>query len=121
MPKILLVEDSFLSRDLLSRRLAAQGFDIVVAGNGEQGLTRAASESLGLVLMDLSMLVLDGWEATRILKNNPATNRIPVIALTAHAAPGDRERALEAGCDEYEVIPVDLPRLVGKIRALLSA
>jgi CheY-like chemotaxis protein len=120
MPRILLVEDNEMNRDMLSRRLERKGFQVVLAVDGREGVEMAASQAPDLVLMDMSLPVLDGWEATRRLKAAPATRRIPVIALTAHAMSGDRERALEAGCDDYETKPIDLPRLLGKIEALLG-
>lgn len=120
MPKILLVEDNELNRDMLSRRLARRGFDVVLAVDGEEGVEMAASESPDLVLMDMSLPKMDGWEATRRVKANPATSSIPVIALTAHAMSGDREQALEAGCDDYDTKPVELPRLLEKISACLG-
>ena len=120
MAKILLVEDNELNRDLLSRRLVRNGHTVVVAVDGEQGVTMAISEAPDLVLMDMSLPVLDGWAATRKLRAHPATHVIPVIALTAHAMAGDREKALDAGCNDYDTKPVDLPRLLGKIAALLQ-
>ena len=120
MAKILLVEDNELNRDMLSRRLARRGYEVVIAIDGQQGIDRAASDNPDLILMDLSLPVIDGWTATRQIKGNPDTGRIPVIALTAHAMAGDRERALEAGCDDYDSKPVELDRLIGKIQALLG-
>jgi two-component system cell cycle response regulator DivK len=119
MVKILLVEDNELNRDMLSRRLARRGYEVVIAIDGQQGIDRAASDNPDLILMDLSLPVIDGWAATRQIKGNPGTGQIPVIALTAHAMAGDRERALEAGCDDYDSKPVELDRLIGKIQALL--
>ena len=119
MPKILLVEDNEMNRDMLSRRLERKGYQIVIAVDGGEGLELARSETPDLILMDMSLPVVDGWEATRRLKSAPETQRIPVIALTAHAMRGDQEKALEAGCDDYDTKPVDLPRLLGKIEALL--
>ena len=119
MPRILLVEDNEMNRDMLSRRLRREGFEVEVAVDGREGVDRARSVRPDLVLMDMSLPVLDGYEATRLLKNDPGTASIPVVALTAHAMTGDRERSLAAGCDEYDTKPVELPRLVGKIRALL--
>ena len=119
MPKILLVEDNEMNRDMLSRRLIRNGYAVVVAVDGEQGVAMAVSESPDIVLMDMSLPVLDGWSATRQLRADPATRDIPVIALTAHAMAGDREKALEAGCNDYDTKPVELPRLLGKIAALL--
>ena len=120
MPKILLVEDNEMNRDMLSRRLERKGYEVVLALDGESGVEMATSQAPDLVLMDMSLPVLDGWEATRRLKANAATRHIPVIALTAHAMSSDREKALEAGCDEYDTKPIELPRLLGKIEALLS-
>ncbi|HVG43849.1 MAG TPA: response regulator [Longimicrobium sp.] len=121
MPTILLVEDNEMNRDMLSRRLERRGYRVVLAMDGQAGVEMAGSEAPDLVLMDMSLPVLDGWEATRRLKADPATARLPVIALTAHAMSGDRERALEAGCDEYDTKPIELARLLGKIEALLGA
>jgi CheY-like chemotaxis protein len=120
MPKILLVEDNELNRDMLSRRLTRKGYNLVVAVDGAEGVSMTTSEQPDIVLMDMSLPAIDGWEATRQLKANPQTQAIPVIALTAHAMSGDREKALEAGCDDYDTKPVDLPRLLGKIEALLA-
>jgi len=120
MPKILLVEDNEMNRDMLSRRLARKGYQVVLALDGQSGLEMTQAEVPDLVLMDMSLPVLDGWEATRRLKADPATRHIPVIALTAHAMSSDREKALEAGCDDYDTKPVELPRLLTKIEALLS-
>ena len=120
MPKILYVEDNEDNVYMLTRRLTQQGFEVVVAGDGEQGVAMAASEVPDLILMDLGLPVLDGWEATRRLKSAPETKAIPVIALTAHAMDGDREKALAAGCDDYDTKPVNLPRLLEKIRAALT-
>jgi CheY-like chemotaxis protein len=120
MAKILLVEDNELNRDMLSRRLVRNGHTVVVAVDGEQGVAMAISEAPDVVLMDMSLPVLDGWAATRKLRADPATRAIPVIALTAHAMAGDREKALDAGCNDYDTKPVELPRLLGKIAALLS-
>ena len=119
MAKILLVEDNELNRDMLSRRLIRNGHTVVIAVDGEQGVAMAISEAPDIVLMDMSLPVLDGWAATRKLRADPATRAIPVIALTAHAMAGDREKALEAGCNDYDTKPVELPRLLGKIAALL--
>ena len=120
MPKILLVEDNEMNRDMLSRRLERKGFEVVLAVDGQSGVDMTHTESPDLVLMDMSLPVLDGWEATRRLKADSATRHIPVIALTAHAMSSDREKALEAGCDDYDTKPVELPRLLGKIAALLG-
>ena len=119
MPKILLVEDNEMNRDMLSRRLARNGFEVVIAIDGGQGVALATSEKPDLILMDMSLPVLDGWEATRRLKADPATRALPVIALTAHAMSGDEKKAREAGCDDFDTKPVELPRLLEKIRAKL--
>jgi two-component system, cell cycle response regulator DivK len=120
MPRILLVEDNEMNRDMLSRRLARRGYEVLVAVDGEAGLDMATREMPGLVLMDMSLPGLDGWEATRRLKANPVTQPIRVIALTAHAMAGDREKAMAAGCDDFDTKPVDFERLLGKIEALLG-
>jgi len=120
MAKILLVEDNEMNRDMLSRRLSRNGFEMVMAVNGQEGVDLALSEQPALILMDMSLPVLDGWEATRRVKANPATAGIPVIALTAHAMAKDREDAMAAGCDDFDTKPVELPRLLGKMRALLG-
>jgi CheY-like chemotaxis protein len=120
MPKILLVEDNEMNRDMLSRRLARNGFEIVMAVDGGEGVAMATSEKPDLILMDMSLPVMDGWEATRRVKADAATNAIPVIALTAHALVEDRERAKAAGCDEFDTKPVELPRLLEKINRLLA-
>ena len=120
MAKILLVEDNESNRDMLWRRLARRGFDVVIAVDGQQGIDRSRTDDPDLILMDLSLPVVDGWSATRRIKADPDTGRIPFIALTAHAMAGDRERALEAGCDDYDFKTVELDRLVGKINALLG-
>ena len=117
--KILYVEDNEDNVYMLSRRLSRRGFDVIVAGDGEQGVAMATSEAPDLILMDLSLPVLDGWEATRRLKAAPETAAIPVIALSAHAMDSDREKALAAGCDDYDTKPVELPRLLSKIQALV--
>ena len=121
MAKILLVEDNEMNRDMLSRRLSRNGFDIIIAVNGQEGVDLALSQGPDLILMDMSLPVLDGWEATRRLKANAATAKIPVIALTAHAMIQDKERAMAAGCDEFDTKPVELPRLLEKINSLLRA
>ena len=121
MAKILLVEDNEMNRDMLSRRLERRGYEVIVAVDGEEGVARAKADAPDLVLMDLSLPGIDGWEATRQLKAADETRSIPVLALTAHAMAGDREKALEVGCDDFDTKPVDLPRLVGKIDALLGA
>ena len=120
MFKILLVEDNEMNRDMLSRRLLRRGYEVVIAQDGESGLSMAHSEKPDLILMDMSLPILDGWEATRRLKADPVTRHIPVIALTAHAMSSDRDKALEAGCDDYDTKPIELPRLVEKIEALLA-
>jgi CheY-like chemotaxis protein len=119
MPKILLIEDNEMNRDMLSRRLSRKGFEIAIAEDGERGVEMAQSESPSLILMDISLPVMDGYQATRQIKANPTTRSIPIVALTAHAMSGDREKCLEAGCDEYETKPVDLPRLLEKIEKLI--
>jgi CheY-like chemotaxis protein len=120
MAKILLIEDNEMNRDMLSRRLVKRGYEVVIAVDGREGVDKARAESPALVLMDMSLPVLDGWEATRELRADPATRSIPVIALTAHAMAGDRERALAAGCDDFDTKPIELERLLGKIQALLA-
>ncbi len=120
MSKILLVEDNEMNRDMLSRRLARRGYEVVIAMDGESGLALAATELPDLILMDMSLPVLDGWEASRRLKAGPSTQHIPVIALTAHAMSSDRDKALEAGCDDYDTKPIELDRLLEKIEALLA-
>ncbi|MFO0876420.1 MAG: response regulator [Gemmataceae bacterium] len=120
MPRILLVEDNEMNRDMLSRRLARKGFEVLVAVDGGQGVEMAVAERPDLILMDMSLPVLNGWEATQKIRATTETARIPVIALTAHAMAGDEQRALEAGCDDYDTKPVELDRLLGKIQALLA-
>jgi two-component system cell cycle response regulator DivK len=120
MSKILLVEDNEMNRDMLSRRLIRKGYEVVMAFDGQQAVELAALESPDLILMDMSLPVIDGWEATRRIKAAAATRTIPVIALTAHAMSGDREKALEAGCDDYDTKPIELPRLLGKIATMLG-
>jgi CheY-like chemotaxis protein len=120
MPKILLVEDNEMNRDMLSRRLIKKGCEVVMALDGEQALEMAQAEAPDLILMDISLPGLDGWEATRRLKANPETKAIPIIALTAHAMAGDKEKCLEAGCDDYDTKPVEFPRLLGKIQGFLG-
>jgi len=120
MPKILLVEDNEMNRDMLSRRLQRKGYEIVIAVDGQQAVTMAASESPALILMDMSLPIFDGWEATRRIKAANETRNIPVIALTAHAMAGDREKSLEAGCDDYDTKPIELPRLLEKMETLLK-
>lgn len=120
MAKILLVEDNEMNRDMLSRRLEKKGFEVAVAVDGESGVEMALSESPDLILMDISLPGINGEEATRLIKQREETKTIPIIALTAHAMAGDREKALEAGCDDYDSKPVELPRLLAKIQALLD-
>ena len=120
MPKILLVEDNEMNRDMLSRRLTRKQYEVLVAVDGGEGVEKARSEAPDLILMDMSLPVMDGWEATRLLKASPETGSIPIIALTAHAMSGDREKAMEAGCDDYDIKPVELPRLLAKMEALLG-
>ena len=120
MPKLLLVEDSEESRDGLARHLKRKRYEILIALDGRQGVDLARAEAPDLILMDMSLPVLDGWEATRQLKAAPETRHIPIIALTAHAMAGDRDRALEAGCDDYDTKPVEFGRLLAKIQALLD-
>jgi two-component system, cell cycle response regulator DivK len=120
MAKILLVEDNEMNRDMLSRRLLKKGFEVVMAVDGEQALEMARAEAPEIILMDISLPGLDGWEATRRLKARPETQAIPIIALTAHAMAGDREKCLEAGCNDYDTKPVEFPRLLGKIKELLD-
>jgi CheY-like chemotaxis protein len=119
MTKILLVEDNEMNRDMLSRRLIRRGYEVIIAVDGEGGLAMALTEAPDVILMDMSLPILDGWEATRRLKADPATWHIPVIGLTAHAMSSDRDKALEAGCDEYDTKPVELPRLLEKIESLM--
>ena len=119
MQRILLVEDNEMNRDMLSRRLVRNGYEVVIAVDGQQGVNMALSERPALILMDMSLPVIDGWDATRQIKPNAATRGIPVIGLTAHAMAGDREKAIEAGCDDYDTKPIELARLLGKIAALL--
>src|SRR5256885_2526526 len=121
MAKILLVEDNEMNRDMLSRRLERRGYEVIIAEDGATGVTKAKSETPDLVLMDMSLPVIDGWEATRQIKAAPESRLIPIIALTAHAMVGDEEKALAAGCNDYETKPVDLPRLLAKIDALLQS
>ena len=120
MVKVLLVEDNEMNRDMLSRRLSRKGFEVIVALDGAQALQAALAEVPALILMDMSLPVMDGWEATRRIKAEAATAAIPVIGLTAHAMDGDRETCLAAGCDDYDTKPVDLPRLLEKMHAQLS-
>jgi CheY-like chemotaxis protein len=120
MTKILLIEDNEMNRDMLSRRLQKQDYEVVTAVDGEEGVAKAQAEAPALILMDLSLPGIDGWEATRRLKAAPQTQKIPVIALTAHAMSDDRDKALAAGCDDFDTKPVELPRLLSKIQALLG-
>ena len=120
MARLLYVEDNEMNRDMLSRRLARRGHEVLIAVDGEEGLSKARDEAPDLILMDMSLPVIDGWEATRRLKNADETAAIPIIGLTAHAMADDREKCLAAGCDDYDTKPVDLPRLLGKIEALLG-
>jgi two-component system cell cycle response regulator DivK len=120
MAKVLLIEDNEMNRDMLSRRLMRRGFEVVFAVNGKQGVDLARSEKPDIILMDMSLPIMDGWEATRCLKSDDATRSVPVIALTARAMSGDREKAIEAGCDDYDTKPVELDRLIGKIERLLG-
>jgi two-component system cell cycle response regulator DivK len=120
MPRILLVEDNEMNRDMLSRRLQRRGYEVIIAVDGPQGVAIAQSQAPDLVLMDMSLPLMDGWEATRTLKAAPETKHIPVIALTAHAMSTDRDKALEAGCDDYDTKPIEFPRLLGKMEALIG-
>lgn len=121
MAKLLLVEDNEMNRDMLSRRLIKRGYDVVMAIDGKQGVDMAASESPDLILLDMSLPIMDGWTAAGELKRSDATKAIPIIALTAHAMSGDREKAIDAGCDDYDTKPVEFKRLLGKIEALLGS
>ncbi|HEY0241337.1 MAG TPA: response regulator [Gemmatimonadaceae bacterium] len=120
MPRILLVEDNEMNRDMLSRRLQRRGYDVILAVDGQIGIELAQSEAPDLILMDMSLPVIDGWEATRTLKAGDATRNIPVIALTAHAMSTDRDKAIQAGCDDYDTKPIELSRLLGKMEALMK-
>jgi two-component system, cell cycle response regulator DivK len=120
MPKILLVEDNEMNRDMLSRRLSRKGYDVVLAVDGVEGVERARSEAPDLILMDMSLPVKDGWSATREIRADAGTAAIPIIALTAHAMSGDREKALEAGCDDYDTKPIEFARLLEKIEVRLN-
>ena len=120
MPRVLLIEDNEANRDMLSRRLARRGYQISIATDGRQGIAAAQAEQPDLILMDMNLPEIDGWEATRFLKSQPTTRHIPVIALTAHAMVSDRQRALEVGCDDYDTKPVELSRLLSKIAALIE-
>jgi two-component system cell cycle response regulator DivK len=121
MARILLVEDNDMNRDMLSRRLQRKGHEVLMAADGMQAILMAESESPDLILLDMSLPVIDGWEAARRLKASRSTQQMPIIALTAHAMAGDREKALAAGCDEYDTKPIDFPQLLGKIERLLAA
>lgn len=120
MPKILYVEDDEMNRDMLSRRLERRSYQVTTAVDGEQGIAAARAQAPDLILMDMSLPILDGWESTRRLKAAPETKNIPIIALTAHAMVSDRQKALDAGCDDYDSKPIDFPRLLAKIEALLN-
>ena len=120
MAKILLVEDNEMNRDMLARRLQRRGHEVLIAVDGAEGVELARHEAPTLILMDMTLPVLDGWEATRRLKADPATGGIPIIALTAHAMSEDRARAIEAGCDDFDTKPIEFPRLIGKVDALLG-
>ncbi|WOH51941.1 response regulator [Bradyrhizobium sp. sBnM-33] len=121
MPKILLVEDNEMNSDMLSRRLVRGGYEVIIAEDGARGVAMATSDRPDLILMDMSLPVIDGWEATRRIKATPELRKIPIIALTAHAMATDRDKALEAGCDDYDTKPIELQRLLGKIETLLTA
>lgn len=121
MTKVLVVEDNEMNRDMLSRRLERKGFEVVFAEDGSIAVAQAAAEQPALILMDMSLPVMDGWEATRRIKADSGTGNIPIIALTAHAMAGDKEKALEAGCDDYDTKPIDFPRLLGKIESLIGS
>ncbi|HET9265044.1 MAG TPA: response regulator [Vicinamibacterales bacterium] len=120
MPRVLLVEDNEMNRDMLSRRLQKRGFDVTVAVDGREGIDKALAEAYDLILMDISLPEIDGWTAARRLRTSPQTERTPIIALTAHAMAGDRQKALEAGCDDYDTKPIELDRLLSKMNALLN-
>jgi CheY-like chemotaxis protein len=121
MTKVLVVEDNEMNRDMLSRRLTRRGFQVIFAVDGQQGVDLALSERPDIILMDMSLPIIDGWEATRRVKSDDATRGVPVIGLTAHAMAGDREKAIEAGCDDYDTKPVEFERLIGKMERLLGA
>jgi CheY-like chemotaxis protein len=121
MPKILLIEDNEMNRDMLSRRLVRGGYEVIIAEDGARGVAMASSDRPDLILMDMSLPVIDGWEATRRIKATSELRKIPIIALTAHAMATDRDKALEAGCDDYDTKPIELQRLLGKIETLLAA
>jgi two-component system cell cycle response regulator DivK len=120
MAKILLVEDNEMNRDMLSRRLVRKGYEVFVAVDGQEGINNAQTILPDLIIMDMSLPVVDGWTATKILKENAKTKHIPIIGFSAHAMVGDRERGIEAGCDDYDTKPIEFPRLLGKIEALLK-
>ncbi len=120
MPKILLVEDNEMNRDMLSRRLVRRGFEVTIAVDGRDGIDKALAEPFDLILMDMSLPEVDGWTATRELRKAPQTSATPIIALTAHAMAGDRQQALDAGCDDYDTKPIELDRLLAKMDALLK-
>jgi two-component system cell cycle response regulator DivK len=120
MTKILLVEDNEMNRDMLARRLTRRGYEVVIAVDGAEGVAKARSDAPDLILMDMSLPVMDGWETTRRLKTAPETQAIPIIGLTAHAMSGDREKVIEAGADDYDIKPIEIDRLLGKIQSLLS-
>ena len=120
MTKVLLVEDNEMNRDMLSRRLTRKGYEVEIAVDGLEGVEKATASSYDVILMDMSLPEIDGWEATRRLRNQDTTQRTPIIALTAHAMSGDREKAIKAGCDDYDTKPIDLPRLLAKIETLLD-
>mgnify|MGYP001225795340 FL=1 len=120
MSKILIVEDNEMNRDMLSRRLIRKGFDVIMAEDGQKGVDMSKSDNPDLILMDLSLPIMDGWQATSTIKADPETNSIPIIVLTAHAMAGDREKALDAGADEYDTKPIEFKRLLGKIKDFLS-
>jgi CheY-like chemotaxis protein len=119
MAKVLVVEDNDMNRDMLTRRLERKGYQVCIAMDGQQGVVMAQADMPDLILLDMSLPILDGWEVARRIKADPITQHIPIIALTAHAMAGDREECLSAGCDDYDTKPVDLPRLLGKMQALL--
>ena len=118
MPKVLIVEDNEMNRDMLARRLQRRGFEVVFAVDGAEGVAMSKTERPDIILMDMSLPVMNGWEATRAIKADASTQHMPVIALTAHSMAGDREKAMEAGCDDYDTKPVELPRLLEKMTAL---
>ena len=120
MSKVLIVEDNEMNRDMLSRRLMKRGYEIIMAVDGQQGVEMAAAETPDIILLDMSLPVLDGWDAARKLKSEDSTKGIPIIALTAHAMEGDREKAIEAGCDDYDTKPVEFKRLLGKMKDILE-